>query len=521
MPLNNPLEFRPLSIFPRKFAGQQPLLGRLEAAASYKSSATPAGDKSNVLFEARGEAGILQYIWLTLTATDAGPMEAVGYVQVFIDDEDTPVINLSINDFFQYAPTCDKFSTPLCGRTRREYAAGNYSSGAYRYLWAPFKRYCRVQYINGGIVNASIWGQAGALMLSQPLPDAEQRDYRIYSNEDATHAKQTPLTIVDIAGAGQLESIWLSVEETSGNPWLEGNIEIYVDSETRPSWVSTGGEDLANGAFYEMTVGGFPAGRAGLPTGVLDFTIYRWFVNDPITFNTHLKVVWWVGQPGQGDASWIDATVIASGFVGLWHPGTRAVSYIDKAALLVNEQFTGYAAADLPAPWTHPGGARWQGGGNKASFGDKAAFDIWALYPITPNDYWAQARVKIVEASADAEVFLRARGTATPWIAQCVQVGLKRVSQYEWLVIIKDAGEPVAHVNMGGGLDLLNQAVDLALKCNGAIITAYWKWPEQTRWQPVCRWTTALLTGDPAIAQWIANCEVDDFVVYALQTVTS
>lgn len=149
----------------------------------------------------------------------------------------------------------------------------------------PFQKYLRVEVENTSSNDAIVFGSADYSVVGDfSLLGSQQLSYKMHSIERPTAAPYDQLTVVDTAGSGQLESLWLSVvgaDEDIGV--LEGNIEIYIDGELYPSWQSSGTEDAFNGGWYNVPIGGYPAGRAGNSiNGGLAATYYRFFTEDPL-----------------------------------------------------------------------------------------------------------------------------------------------------------------------------------------------------------------------------------------------
>jgi hypothetical protein len=516
----------PVSGFPLRIPGESARVGRLEVATAYRSGASPAGDKPLVIHESRGAPGVLRYVWMAIGGNGAeavGAMEDEGFVRIYIDDEATPVVDVAVADFFCYGPEGGAYATPRIGRTKRHYADTYKESGAYRYLFMPFQRFCRVEYVNRAEVDCTVWAMAGYSSLTGPYQGNQQVDYRVLGAEDAEHPSQTPLVLCDVAGAGQVESVWVRYGGGTDNPGIiEGNLEIWIDDEAMPRYISTGGEDWVLGAFGTVPVGGYPAGRCGDHPVTGPFCWYRFHEYDPIFFSTRVKVVWNVGQAGQGTMA--DPTVPVGGFVGLWLNEPRGISYRAPGEDLIVEDFGAYGPGDLASPWAHPpfGSPNFQGGGGVATLADAGAADRYARRTVASLDHWLETKVRITGADDGAEAFLFSRGATEPFLGDRLGVMLRRDGARHWLVAGRDGSATTGIVKVDEGHDLTGVWVWLALLVRGTTVTAYWRRDGATAvWQPVCSWTTERTGNAVGIGTWSAEAEFDLFQARQLVVATS
>jgi hypothetical protein len=117
----------------------------------------------------------------------------------------------------------------------------------------------------------------------------------------------TSLELLNVTGRGLLHSLQLAMRngQTDGQ-YMEGNIEIYVDGESRPAYASSGTEEFFYGGIYFINPFWTPMGGCTLsihePGNVERRTsAYRVFAKDPIPFDESLRIVWHNGQGGQGE----------------------------------------------------------------------------------------------------------------------------------------------------------------------------------------------------------------------------
>lgn len=519
--------------FAPKRAGMQSIAFPVELGVARAASTVPIGAKPMVWAESFGKPGVLRKIWYAANGGSADPnsfVENKGIVRVFLDDETTPAIELPFNEFFGYGVRGGTFSNERIGRTARD---SNGQSGGYRYLHAPFTRYLRVEVENTTSSDViAVYGSADFTLLAEPLTETGQRAFKIARAHNEAHPKQTPLTVLDVDGSGQLESIIASFNSASDNEFaaLEGNVLVYVDGESYPSWRSSGIEDFVNGAWYNVPVGGYPAGRAGntdLSSG-LSTSMYRFFVHDPIVFHSHIKVVIWVGQPGQGN--WNENTTTASAHVGYWLDAPTAISYrtADTTQPLLTDGMN-YSGTLSASTWNqYVDRTQATGGGSVITVnraGTSADQDVRiARKGVTlPANFWIEGKVRITNATENAqEIGLIAKGNSPdPYFGSAVHVMFVRQNQYDWVIQARDDFDGPFVVQISNGLDMTNMWVWLSLKVIGSRITAYWK-PDTTNapWVPIGSWTTAKNGEAIGFASYNAGAEIDQLNIYPLRTVT-
>lgn len=521
-----------LSGFPLRMGGERHHSYPVELGKAHPSSANPSGAKKLVLAESWGTPGILRHIWMASSdgnSTVDSFGENGGIVRIYIDNQTTPAVSLSISDFFAYAPMATEFSTPRIGRTKQ----GGGESSAYRYLYMPFQRYLRVEVENVSSDVVTFFGSADySLVNDYASLGTQQRNYKMYGTEETAAALYSPVTIVDQDGNGQVESLWLSVNPSDGDVGiLEGNIEIYVDNSAVPSWASSGTEDAFNGGWYKVPVGGYPAGRAAPMEGSSTATTYyRFFLDDPIFFDTHIKIVAYAGQRNQGTVA--SSNIAISGFAGIWTNDAPAINYqaVDTtAAPILDDQFTGAAGALNASDWNQVGdktqavatgsSITFAYGGDEPDRDTRAARKNVAL----PANYWLETRVRITDAGHDGQdASLIALGSSPdPYFGSAVHVQLTRFNQHNWVVRARDDFDEVFIRTIGSGRDLTNVWVKLALKIIGTSVTAYWQPEGGTTWQPLGTWTTGKTGQAFGIGTWTAGAEFDYLTVRPLQSITS
>lgn len=523
-----------LSGFPLRRAGESVVASPQELANAFASSTAPNGIKTIVLAESWDKPGILKHIWIACgnTADDDGFLEQGGTIKIYTDDATTPAVSMTLGDFFILSNHSDVYSTPRVGRTNR---GGADQSAAYRYLHMPFQKYLRVEVENHTGSDTVFYGQADYSTIDS-FSDlgSQQLTYKITGQRVSNHPVRTPMTICDFDGSGQVESFWLSFSAADNGDTgvLEGNIEIYIDGEESPSWWASGTEDAFNGGWYAMPVGGYPAGRAGdSDQSGTNETLYRFFVDDPIFFTSHLKVVMWSGQPHQ--ASVVSSTVDYAGYVGVWSntPVTPNYEAVDIIAAAISDDQMDQAAGTINAAEWNQSGDRTQATATGSSFvtayGNANADQDVRLAKKNvslPTDYWLETRLRITDPSNDEQQahLLMLGNVPDPYFGSAIHLQLYRHNIDSWTLNVRDDFATSFVVNIGSGRDLTNKWVRMAFKKVGTRITAYYSMnPAPSAWIPIGSWVASKTDLAIGVGSWTAGAEFDYLTVRPIKTVTS
>lgn len=235
-----------LSGFPLRRSGETVVASPQELANAFAPATAPTGVKTIVLAESWDKPGVLKHIWIACgnTSNGSGFLEQGGTIRIYTDDATSPAVSMSLGDFFILSNHSDVYSTPRVGRTSR---GGGDQSSAYRYLHMPFQKYLRVEVENTTNSDTIFYGQADYSLIDSfaELGD-QQLAYSIRGHRASNQPVRQPITICDFSGSGQIESFWLSFSgaDSGDSGVLEGNIEIYIDGESFPSWWASGTETL-------------------------------------------------------------------------------------------------------------------------------------------------------------------------------------------------------------------------------------------------------------------------------------
>lgn len=521
-----------LSGFTLGLPGERSYSRSIEIGSARGTDSNPAGSKMNVLAEVWDQPGILKRIWIATggvwSPSDFGIRG--GIIRIYIDDATDPSVEVTMGDFFFVPNNENVYTNQRVGRTVRS----DGQASMYRYVHMPYKKYLRVE-IESIVTGNNVFYGAADYSTINNFDDigSQQVSYKIADNRETNQDVRTPLTICDFSGSGQVESIMASfVGDTGDAAILEGNVEVFIDGETMPTWSSSGMEDAFNGGWYTVPVGGYPAGRPGTTSETGErHTLYRFFVDDPIFFTSHLKVVIWAGQSEQ--ASLASSEVELAGSVGYWLNTASTPNYtaVDMTApTLLDDRFD-YTAGSLdPGIWAQDGSrTAMQATGTTivSAYGSTSADqDVRAVRNDLglPSDFWVETRVRITDPShADQEAHVVLLGShPDAFYGSAVHIQLRRFQEGNWAVAARDDFDTSGFTNIGSGRNLTNQWVRLAAKVEGTAVTAYYSLNDApSAWVAFAKWTTTKNGPSVGIGTWTAGAEFDYLTIRPLKTVNS
>lgn len=230
----------------------------------------------------------IEHISLKIQAEDLPQALRSTIIKIVFDGEQT--VWVPIGDFFGtgYSPVHHR-----CFVSRAE------KDGSLECYWVmPFKYNCRIAIENIGNQSISIKGE-----ISDKKWTWDERSlhfcaawHQLYDAKTGIEGRCVPqdVNFVQIYGKGRYVGDALTLFNTSGSWWGEGDEKIYVDGETFPSHFGTGTEDYYGyawcepGAFSDHPFIGLPIGKGNLGIGRSVNNRYRSL--DAIPFNQSIDV---------------------------------------------------------------------------------------------------------------------------------------------------------------------------------------------------------------------------------------
>jgi hypothetical protein len=496
------------------------------------SASLPVGDKRAVVAEVTDSPGVITRLWSAVAAwsntTRESFIEDEGIVRIYLDDDTTPAVEVPINQFFIYAARADSYWTQRHGHKRLSDKADNWRS-----VWMPYRHYMRVEVENQSSADTSAFYFGVDYRQTDDI--GPYASYTMKSSKTTAAEQGDEVTIAEIAGSGQIEAITVAYDTDDADKYgfLEGNIQVFVDGEPSASITSSGVEDFFNGAFYDMPIGAYPAGRAG-PSDLSGSHVcmYRFFPDDPISFASSVRVVAPAGQRTQSDDAF-PTSVDVSGTVSAWLVSPTGVNYdrVDRGNSVVEDPMS-YAAGTIPSAQFFQPDDRVQGAatGTSITFPDSTVSNAddmrvarTGLTLPGSGKYWAEARLRVNGTPTDArEIGLIVKGSnPDPYFGGSCHVTLQRSGRYEWAVFAKDGWNWVSRDVIGDGRDFTGEWLWVAAMVKGSHITAYYRYDESGRWRPFTSWTTSMTGNSIGICSFKGATECDQLNVYPTVRVES
>jgi len=351
--------------------------------------------KTHVLLEAKGP-GVITHIWLTFLGPEPQEWAKQGsanhqemLLRMYWDGNARPAVEAPVGDFFAncFGERREVISLPVVVE----------NADAYNCFWQmPFRKSARIEIVNQSEKQISLLYYNIDWVKKKSLPSDTPYFYAQYRQEyPVEHGKD--YLVLDTKGKGHYVGTVLAVRTRSPAWFGEGDEKIYLDGEAKASIWGTGTEDYFLSAWGLKTAStpyfGVPYfdqwGIVGSHTSA-----YRWHINDPIVFNTGIKVSFehfgWVApdeNPNYKSTSWNEREDDYAS-VAFWyqtgqptfaarapHARERKLPSLERIIAFVR---------DLP-------GAEWHGAGPAAS----QQLDFYPgpqiLYrPTSTNDAWLE-----------------------------------------------------------------------------------------------------------------------------------
>ncbi|MFD0673845.1 glycoside hydrolase family 172 protein [Cohnella sp. GCM10027633] len=235
--------------------------------------------------------GAIQHIWLTC---HPGLWRKL-VLRMYWDGEETPSVEAPLGDFFcnGWCERADVNSIPVSVNP-----AGGFNS----YWLMPFQRSARITVESLANEDEVLFYQ-----IDYTLTDVGEDEAYFHAQFRRSNplAYQDVHTILDgVAGRGHYVGIYLAWQSNNAGWWGEGEIKFYMDGDGEfPTICGTGTEDYVGGAWcFEQPQGRYATYSTpylgfhqvlqpdGFYRSQTRFGMYRWHVQDPIRFESDLRV---------------------------------------------------------------------------------------------------------------------------------------------------------------------------------------------------------------------------------------
>ncbi len=235
--------------------------------------------------------GTVKHIWIT----PAAGMRRRLILRIFWDGSDTPSVECPLGDFF--ASPLDKYcqisSLAVCV---------NPLSGFNCYWDMPFKTGCHIELENISDKETPVYFQID--YFEEEHPEEILYFHAQFRRQNPLPYKQVYTILSGVRGRGHYVGTYMLWGTNSNGWWGEGEIKFYIDGDENPSVCGTGTEDYFGGSYcfedcdsrryaeFTTPYSGMPLviRPDGLYASQQKFSLYRWHITDPVTFESDLKV---------------------------------------------------------------------------------------------------------------------------------------------------------------------------------------------------------------------------------------
>jgi hypothetical protein len=250
-----------------------------------------APGQTKVLMDVQGP-GVITHIWMTFLGPEPHPWAKNGsadhqqmLLRIYWDGKARPAVEAPVGDFFAncFGKRSEVISLPVIVE----------DADSYNCFWyMPFRKSARIEIVNQAEKPISLLYYNIDWIKKKSMPKDTPYFYAQYRQEYPVQ-KGKDYVLLDTKGKGHYVGTVLSVRTRSPAWFGEGDEKIYIDGEKKPSIWGTGTEDYFLSAWGLKTTGtpyfGVPYFDSwGIVGG--HTSAYRWHINDPIVFNTAIKV---------------------------------------------------------------------------------------------------------------------------------------------------------------------------------------------------------------------------------------
>ncbi len=383
----------------------------------YDPSADPRGDSdvrsnwdnfnippggTHVLMEAEGP-GVITHIWITFLGPEPqgwAPQGSANHQELMLrmywDGNPRPAVEAPVGDFFAncFGRRTEVISLPVIVE----------GSDSYNAFWRmPFRKSARIEIENQSPDKplSLLYYNIDWIRLDD-LPEDTPYFYAQYRQEYPVREGRDYL-VLETTGKGHFVGAVLGVRMRSPAWFGEGDEKIYIDGEAKPSIWGTGTED------YFLSAWGLEA--SGTPYFGVPFfdyrtigghvSSYRWHLNDPVVFNTGIKVtlehMGWMSEdenPGYKATSWNEREDDYSS-VAFWYQ-TGVPTFAERAPGADERRLPSLARVVVRA-WDVAGSGKRGIGEVRKSAGDLFGEDVLVYQPPSQEGAWLEFPIEVIE----------------------------------------------------------------------------------------------------------------------------
>ena len=247
--------------------------------------------KTHVLLAADGP-GVITHVWLTFLGPEPqewAPEGAANHqemlLRIYYDGNPRPAVEAPVGDFFAncFGKRSPVHSLPVVVE----------DGDSYNCFWRmPFRKSIKIEIVNQSDKQIRLLYYNIDWIKKASIPEDTPYFYAQYRQEYPVEQGKDYL-ILDTKGKGHYVGTVLAVRTRSPEWFGEGDEKIYIDGEKMASIWGTGTEDYFLSAWGLKRCSSLYAGVPSFDQwGIVGghTSAYRWHINDPIVFNTGIKV---------------------------------------------------------------------------------------------------------------------------------------------------------------------------------------------------------------------------------------
>jgi hypothetical protein len=238
-------------------------------------------------------AGIVRRFWVTIAPRAHKEIHRQAILRMYWDGSDTPAVECPIGDFFGvgFGEQKDYISLPL-----------NETSGGYNCYW-PMPFHSRAHWTLTNLSERKI--DAFYYNIDYTAYEKVTDDVRLFHAQWRRENPTKPgenYTILEAEGAGHFVGVAMFMQgrRPRGLGFLEGDENIFIDGEDKPSINGTGTEDYFSSGWY------FDRGTYSAPfhgciikdERLSRINAYRWHIEDAMPFKKSIRVTIEHGHAG-------------------------------------------------------------------------------------------------------------------------------------------------------------------------------------------------------------------------------
>ena len=230
--------------------------------------------------------GVIGHIWMTM----GGDMRK-NILRIFWDGSAVPAVECPVSDFFACAGELHTVSSAfVCVNPNRAMNC---------FFEMPFRKGFCITVQNLNAEEILLFYQIDYRL--RPVPKDALYFHAQFRREPCLGYKE-PYELLSVGGGrGKYIGTYIFVGVVNDNWWGEGELKMYIDGDSDPTYCGTGTEDYFLGAwnfdmnghytpFSNFYSGFYPNGTDGQYKVIKRFSMYRWHCTDAFQFEKDIRV---------------------------------------------------------------------------------------------------------------------------------------------------------------------------------------------------------------------------------------